>query len=42
MGFWLISAAVVGGGFGVNEEAADLGTVDFERVFERRDDLVDL
>ena len=36
------SAAVVGSGFGVDEEAADLGVVEFERVFECGDDLVDL
>ena len=36
-----VSAAVVGGGFGVDEEAADFGAVEFEGVFERGDDLVD-
>jgi len=36
---WL--AAVVGGGFGMDEEAADLGAVEFEGVFEFGDDLVD-
>jgi hypothetical protein len=39
MGGW--SAAVVGGGFGVDEEAADLGGVEFEGAFEGGDDLVD-
>ena len=36
------SAAVVGGGLGVDEEAGDFGAVDFEGVFEGGDDLVDL
>jgi hypothetical protein len=34
-------AAVVRGGFGVNEEAVDLGAVKFEGIFELGDDLVD-
>jgi len=34
-------AAVVGGGLGVDEEAADFGAVEFEGVFEFGDDLVD-
>ncbi len=33
--------AVVGGGFGVDEEAADLGGIEFEGVLEFGDDLVD-
>jgi len=33
-------AAVVGGGFGVDEEAADFGAVELEGVFEFGDDLV--
>jgi hypothetical protein len=33
-------AAIVGRGFGVDEEAADLGVVDFEGAFEGGDDLV--
>ena len=36
---WL--AAVVGGGFGMDEKAADFGAVEFEGVFEFGDDLVD-
>jgi hypothetical protein len=35
-------AAIVGGGFGVDQEAADLGGVEFEGAFEGGDDLVDL
>ena len=35
------SAAVVGGGLGVDEEAGDFGAVDFEGVFEGGDGLVD-
>jgi len=34
-------AAVVGGGFGVDEEAVDLGGVEFEGAFEGGDDGVD-
>ena len=34
-------AAVVGGGFGVDEQAVDFGRVEFERAFERGDDGVD-
>ncbi len=34
-------AAVVGGGFGVDEKAVDLGGVELERAFERGDDGVD-
>src|SRR5580704_15768344 len=33
-------AAVVGGGFGVDEEAADLGAIEFEGVFEFGNDFV--
>ena len=36
------SAAVVGGGFGVDEETADLGVVKFEGALEGGDDLVHL
>jgi hypothetical protein len=36
---WL--AAVVGGGFGVDEKAADFGAIEFEGVFELGNDLVD-
>jgi len=36
------SAAVVGGGFGVDEEAGDFGGVEFEGAFERGDDGVDV
>ncbi len=39
--YWIESAAVVGGGLGVDEEAGDLGAVEFEGVFEGGDDLVD-
>ena len=35
-------AAVVGSGFGVDEEAADFGAFGFEGVFELGDDGVDL
>ncbi len=35
-------AAVVGGGFGMDEEAADLGGLEFKSAFEGGDDLVDL
>ena len=34
-------AAIVGGGFGVDQKPADFGAVEFERVFEFGDDLVD-
>src|SRR5277367_2490781 len=34
-------AAIVGGGFGVDEEAVDLRAVELEGVFELGDDLVD-
>ena len=34
-------AAVVGGGFGMDEEARNLRTVQFEGVFKLGDDLVD-
>jgi len=36
---WL--TAVVGGGVGMDEKAADLGAIDLEGVFEFGDDLVD-
>ena len=39
MAGWL--AAVVGGGFGVDEKAADFGAIEFEGVFELGNDLVD-
>jgi hypothetical protein len=35
-------AAVVGGGFGVDEETADFGAVEFEGAFEGGDDVVNL
>ena len=34
-------AAVVGGGFGVDEEAAYFGVFEFEGAFEGGDDVVD-
>ena len=34
------SAAVVRGGFGMDEETADFGSIEFEGVFEGGDDLV--
>ena len=34
-------AAIVGGGFGVDEESADLGVFEFEGAFEGGDDGVD-
>ena len=35
------SAAVVGGGFGVDEQAVDLGRDEFEGALQRGDDGVD-
>jgi hypothetical protein len=38
---WVSLAAIVGGWFGMDEKAADLGAIEFEGVLEFGDDLVD-